>query len=85
MQRCLIVHRNFLTSVRGLGLKSVECIRLLTLHHPSFPVRKNPSLVIHLHDMNKIWVRDIYVHCYLDREFSLCTPFCEKLETGCFD
>jgi hypothetical protein len=25
-------------SVRGLGLKSVECIRLLTLHHLAFPV-----------------------------------------------
>jgi endonuclease III-like uncharacterized protein len=32
-------YRDFLLSVRGLGLKSVECIRLLSLHHPSFPVR----------------------------------------------
>jgi hypothetical protein len=32
------VGRAFLMSFRGMGLKSVECIRLLTLHHPSFPV-----------------------------------------------
>jgi hypothetical protein len=32
------VCREFLMSVRGLGLKSVECIRLLTLHHLAFPV-----------------------------------------------
>ncbi|KAH9562566.1 hypothetical protein CY35_05G078200 [Sphagnum magellanicum] len=33
--------KRFLLGVRGLGLKSVECIRLLTLHHPSFPVDTN--------------------------------------------
>jgi hypothetical protein len=32
------VCREFLLSVRGLGLKSVECIRLLTLHQLAFPV-----------------------------------------------
>lgn len=30
--------RNYLLSIRGLGLKSVECVRLLTLHHLAFPV-----------------------------------------------
>lgn len=30
--------REYLLSVRGLGLKSVECVRLLTLHHLAFPV-----------------------------------------------
>ena len=30
--------REYLLSIRGLGLKSVECIRLLTLHHLAFPV-----------------------------------------------
>jgi hypothetical protein len=30
--------KEFLLSIRGLGLKSVECIRLLTLHHLAFPV-----------------------------------------------
>jgi len=30
--------REFLSSVHGLGLKSVECIRLLSLHHLAFPV-----------------------------------------------
>lgn len=30
--------RDYLLSVRGLGLKSVECVRLLTLHHLAFPV-----------------------------------------------
>jgi hypothetical protein len=30
--------KEFLLSVRGLGLKSVECIRLLTLHQLAFPV-----------------------------------------------
>jgi len=40
-------------SVRGLGLKSVECIRLLTLHHLAFPVsvkkkkkKKNTTKII---------------------------------------
>jgi endonuclease III len=30
--------KEYLLSVRGLGLKSVECVRLLTLHHLAFPV-----------------------------------------------
>ena len=30
--------RDYLLSIRGLGLKSVECVRLLTLHHMAFPV-----------------------------------------------
>ncbi|CAK9276242.1 unnamed protein product [Sphagnum jensenii] len=33
--------KEFLLSVRGLGLKSVECIRLLTLHQLAFPVDTN--------------------------------------------
>ncbi|KAG0575771.1 hypothetical protein KC19_5G029900 [Ceratodon purpureus] len=33
--------KDFLLSIRGLGLKSVECIRLLTLHHLAFPVDTN--------------------------------------------
>ncbi|MED6122721.1 hypothetical protein PIB30_042507 [Stylosanthes scabra] len=33
--------KEFLLSVRGLGLKSVECVRLLTLHHLAFPVDTN--------------------------------------------
>ncbi|KAL3532045.1 hypothetical protein ACH5RR_005566 [Cinchona calisaya] len=33
--------KEFLLSIRGLGLKSVECVRLLTLHHLAFPVDTN--------------------------------------------
>lgn len=33
--------KDYLLSVRGLGLKSVECIRLLTLHQHAFPVDTN--------------------------------------------
>ncbi|XP_050228363.1 DNA glycosylase/AP lyase ROS1 [Mercurialis annua] len=33
--------KKFLLSIRGLGLKSVECVRLLTLHHVAFPVDTN--------------------------------------------
>ncbi|XP_047324333.1 uncharacterized protein LOC124927883 isoform X2 [Impatiens glandulifera] len=33
--------KDFLLSIRGLGLKSVECVRLLTLHHLAFPVDTN--------------------------------------------
>ncbi|CAL9198321.1 unnamed protein product [Musa hybrid cultivar] len=33
--------KNYLLSVRGLGLKSVECVRLLTLQHLAFPVDTN--------------------------------------------
>ncbi|KAI5077357.1 hypothetical protein GOP47_0007181 [Adiantum capillus-veneris] len=33
--------KEFLMSIHGLGVKSVECIRLLTLHHLAFPVDTN--------------------------------------------
>ncbi|XP_013729421.2 transcriptional activator DEMETER-like [Brassica napus] len=33
--------KDYLLSIRGLGLKSVECIRLLTLHNMAFPVDTN--------------------------------------------
>ncbi|GAB2229601.1 hypothetical protein Drorol1_Dr00013848 [Drosera rotundifolia] len=33
--------KEYLLSFKGLGLKSVECIRLLTLHHLAFPVDTN--------------------------------------------
>ncbi|KAE8679434.1 Protein ROS1 [Hibiscus syriacus] len=32
---------DYLLSIWGLGLKSVECVRLLTLHHLAFPVDTN--------------------------------------------
>ncbi|KAI3719974.1 hypothetical protein L6452_20881 [Arctium lappa] len=37
--------KEFLLSIRGIGLKSVECIRLLTLHHLAFPVDTNVGRV----------------------------------------
>ncbi|KAM7496867.1 hypothetical protein LguiA_021281 [Lonicera macranthoides] len=37
--------KEFLLSISGLGLKSVECIRLLTLHHVAFPVDTNVGRV----------------------------------------
>ncbi|BFI23814.1 protein MpROS1a [Marchantia polymorpha subsp. ruderalis] len=33
--------KKFLLSIHGLGLKSAECVRLLTLHHLAFPVDTN--------------------------------------------
>ncbi|PKA61546.1 Transcriptional activator DEMETER [Apostasia shenzhenica] len=33
--------KDYLLSIRGLGLKSAECVRLLTLHHLAFPVDTN--------------------------------------------
>ncbi|PON34206.1 DNA glycosylase [Parasponia andersonii] len=36
--------KDYLLSIRGLGLKSVECVRLLTLHHLAFP--SNPPCLI---------------------------------------
>ncbi|KAG0486928.1 hypothetical protein HPP92_009023 [Vanilla planifolia] len=33
--------KDFLLRIRGLGLKSAECVRLLTLHHLAFPVDTN--------------------------------------------
>ncbi|KAJ8532762.1 hypothetical protein K7X08_015651 [Anisodus acutangulus] len=33
--------KEYLLSIRGLGLKSVECVRLLTLHNLAFPVDTN--------------------------------------------
>ncbi|XP_071696794.1 DNA glycosylase/AP lyase ROS1-like [Rutidosis leptorrhynchoides] len=37
--------KEFLLSIEGIGLKSVECIRLLTLHHHAFPVDTNVGRV----------------------------------------
>lgn len=37
--------KEFLLSIRGIGLKSVECVRLLTLHHNAFPVDTNVGRV----------------------------------------
>nr|XP_017247046.1 PREDICTED: uncharacterized protein LOC108218564 isoform X2 [Daucus carota subsp. sativus] len=37
--------KDFLLSIEGLGLKSVECVRLLTLHHRAFPVDTNVARV----------------------------------------
>ncbi|KAL7187416.1 hypothetical protein ACSBR1_037483 [Camellia fascicularis] len=38
--------KEYLLSVRGLGLKSVECVRLLTLHHLTFPVDTNVGRIV---------------------------------------
>ncbi|XP_059645939.1 protein ROS1A-like [Cornus florida] len=37
--------KEYLLSIEGLGLKSVECLRLLTLHHHAFPVDTNVARV----------------------------------------
>nr|XP_043619619.1 DNA glycosylase/AP lyase ROS1-like [Erigeron canadensis] len=37
--------KEFLLSIDGIGLKSVECVRLLTLHHLAFPVDTNVGRV----------------------------------------
>ncbi|PSS32871.1 DEMETER-like protein [Actinidia chinensis var. chinensis] len=37
--------KEYLLSYKGLGLKSVECVRLLTLHHHAFPVDTNVGRV----------------------------------------
>ncbi|KAI7734524.1 hypothetical protein M8C21_030971 [Ambrosia artemisiifolia] len=37
--------KDFLLSIEGIGLKSVECVRLLTLHHNAFPVDTNVGRV----------------------------------------
>ncbi|KAI7734108.1 hypothetical protein M8C21_018907, partial [Ambrosia artemisiifolia] len=37
--------KEFLLSIEGIGLKSVECVRLLTLHHNAFPVDTNVGRV----------------------------------------
>ncbi|KAI4300416.1 hypothetical protein L6164_033799 [Bauhinia variegata] len=38
--------KEYLLSIRGLGLKSVECVRLLTLHHLAFPVDTNVGRIV---------------------------------------
>ncbi|GAA0141314.1 DNA-binding transcription factor [Lithospermum erythrorhizon] len=38
--------KEYLLSFRGLGLKSVECVRLLTLHHHAFPVDVNVGRIV---------------------------------------
>ncbi|RAL42577.1 hypothetical protein DM860_018241 [Cuscuta australis] len=38
--------KKYLLSIYGLGLKSVECIRLLTLNHPAFPVDTNVGRIL---------------------------------------
>lgn len=37
--------KDFLLSIRGLGLKSTECVRLLTLHQMAFPVDTNVARI----------------------------------------
>ncbi|GFY84537.1 demeter-like 1 [Actinidia rufa] len=37
--------KEYLLSYKGLGLKSMECVRLLTLHHHAFPVDTNVGRV----------------------------------------
>uniref|UniRef100_A0A0E0K004 HhH-GPD domain-containing protein n=1 Tax=Oryza punctata TaxID=4537 RepID=A0A0E0K004_ORYPU len=37
--------KDFLLSIRGLGLKSTECVRLLTLHHMAFSVDTNVTRI----------------------------------------
>ncbi|CAJ1887835.1 unnamed protein product [Sphenostylis stenocarpa] len=37
--------KEFLLSILGLGLKSTECVRLLTLHHLAFPVDTNVARI----------------------------------------
>ncbi|KAL9675968.1 hypothetical protein QQ045_004178 [Rhodiola kirilowii] len=37
--------KGYLLSIMGLGLKSVECVRLLTLHHLAFPVDTNVARI----------------------------------------
>ncbi|ESW25399.1 hypothetical protein PHAVU_003G032300 [Phaseolus vulgaris] len=38
--------KEYLLTIHGLGLKSVECIRLLTLHHSAFPVDINVARIV---------------------------------------
>ncbi|KAI5083352.1 hypothetical protein GOP47_0003095 [Adiantum capillus-veneris] len=38
--------KEYLTSIHGLGVKSVECIRLLALHHVAFPVDVNVGRIL---------------------------------------
>ncbi|KAG8387537.1 hypothetical protein BUALT_Bualt02G0031400 [Buddleja alternifolia] len=38
--------KEYLLSIPGLGLKSVECVRLLTLHHHAFPVDVNVGRIL---------------------------------------
>ncbi|XP_055962269.1 transcriptional activator DEMETER-like [Mercurialis annua] len=37
--------KKYLLEIRGIGLKSVECLRLLTLHHRAFPVDTNVARI----------------------------------------
>ncbi|KAK1282769.1 Protein ROS1 [Acorus calamus] len=37
--------KDYLSTIYGIGLKSVECVRLLTLHHHAFPVDTNVGRV----------------------------------------
>ncbi|EPS59703.1 hypothetical protein M569_15102, partial [Genlisea aurea] len=38
--------KEYLLSIYGIGLKSVECVRLLTLHHHAFPVDTNVGRIL---------------------------------------
>jgi endonuclease III-like uncharacterized protein len=44
--RPFTVPRNYLMSIHGLGYKSVDCIRLLSLEHKAFPV----SSIYHIYE-----------------------------------
>ncbi|KAG6545161.1 hypothetical protein Mapa_013426 [Marchantia paleacea] len=82
--------RSFLLSVRGLGLKSVECIRLLALHQPAFPVDTNVGRIcvrlgwvpleplptgLYLHTLKKY-----HLHCQM---ITFGKVFCTKTTPNC--
>ena len=56
--------KDFLLSIHGLGLKSVECIRLLTLHHLAFPVRDFLSLIV-------VFAMPLQINCF-DNSCTVC-------------
>ena len=50
--------RRYLRSINGLGAKSVDCIRLLSLRHRAFPVSYHFRIIVavmHLKPKRKMW------------------------------
>ncbi|RWW09367.1 hypothetical protein GW17_00027153 [Ensete ventricosum] len=69
--------RNYLLSIRGLGLKSVECVRLLTLQNLAFPV----SALYELH-YQMITFGKYYLDTHND-SMSFVQVFCTKSKPNC--
>ncbi|PSS24065.1 Transcriptional activator DEMETER like [Actinidia chinensis var. chinensis] len=82
--------KEYLLSIKGLGLKSTECVRLLTLHHLAFPVDTNVGRIAvrlgwvplkPLPESLQLHLLELYeLHCQM---ITFGKVFCTKSKPNC--